>query len=76
MSLTADELKAALEVIAAWRADPEAPTACPRCGAAGLTLEDRSARPHAEWYYLACAGCGLDETIHIPLGPPTMGGLD
>lgn len=76
MSLNADELRRALESISAWRADPEAPAPCPRCKAAGLALEDRSARPYAEWYQLNCAGCGLDETIHIPLGPPTMGGLD
>lgn len=36
----------------------------------------RPARPHAEWYHIACAGCGLDETIHIPLGSPTMGDSD
>ena len=76
MSLTADELRTALEVIAGWRAEPDAPAACPRCGKAGLALADRSARPHAEWYHLACTACGLDETIHIPLGPPTLGGLD
>ncbi len=73
MSLTADELRTALKVIAARRADPDAVLACPRCAAAGLALEDRSARPHAEWYRLSCGGCGLDETIHIPLGAPTMG---
>ena len=76
MTLCADELRAALETIVAWRADPEASAACPRCSAAGLSLEDRSARPYAEWYQLNCAGCGLNETIHIPLGSPTMSGLD
>jgi hypothetical protein len=50
--------------------------ACPGCGQDGLVIVDRSARPYAEWYQLRCAGCGLDETIHIPLGPPVMGGLD
>lgn len=76
MALTADELKAALIAIAAWRSDPEAPVACPRCGTLGLALADRSARPYAEWYQLACPGCGLEETIHIPLAPPVIGGLD
>lgn len=74
MGLSADELRSALRIIALWRADAEAPRDCPRCGASGLGLADRSARPYAEWYHLACAGCGLDETIHIPLGPPVAGG--
>ncbi|HRN83507.1 MAG TPA: hypothetical protein PK857_01700 [Hyphomicrobium sp.] len=76
MGLTADELRTSLEVIAAWRRDPDATCDCPRCGAAGLALADRSARPYAEWYHLACAGCGLDETVHIPLGSPTVGEFD
>lgn len=75
MALSADELAAALVVIARWRDDADAQLDCPRCGAAGLALVDRSARPYAEWYNLSCAGCGLAETIHIPLGPP-LGGLD
>ena len=76
MSITAGEMSSALARIAEWRADPETAVACPRCGRAGLAVTDRSARPYAEWYHLACAGCGLDETINIPLGPPVMGGLD
>ena len=76
MGLTADELRTSLEVITAWRSDPDAAHPCPRCSAPGLALADRSARPYAEWYHLACAGCGLDETIHIPLGSPTMGDFD
>jgi predicted RNA-binding Zn-ribbon protein involved in translation (DUF1610 family) len=76
MSVTAEELRGALRCIDRWRADAEASLACPRCGREGLTIADRSARPYAEWYQLGCAGCGLDETIHIPLGPPVMGGLD
>jgi len=76
MALTTDELQSALALIGGWRADPDASVACPRCGQAGLAVIDRSARPYAEWYALACSGCGLDETIHIPLGPPVMGGLD
>jgi hypothetical protein len=76
MALSADELRVALAAIARWREDPEIAPACPRCGAAGLVVTDRSARPYAEWYHLACSGCGLEETIHIPLGPQVMGGLD
>lgn len=76
MALSADELERALAIIGRWRADAEAALACPRCSAAGPSIADRSARPYAEWYQLSCAGCGLDETIHIPLGPPVVGGLD
>jgi hypothetical protein len=76
MGLSADELRLALAGIARWREDPDIAPTCPRCTAAGLTITDRSARPYAEWYHLACPECGLDETIHIPLGPPVMGGLD
>jgi predicted RNA-binding Zn-ribbon protein involved in translation (DUF1610 family) len=75
MTLPADELQRALAVIGRWRADPDAEQPCPRCNKAGLVLQDHSARPHAEWYHLACPGCGLDEMIHIPMVPPT-GGLD
>lgn len=76
MALDARETAAALEEIRTWRSDPEAAVACPRCRAPGLAIVDRSSRPYAEWYYLSCAACGLDETVHIPLGPPVMGGLD
>ncbi len=76
MALSADELRNALTVIAGWRDDPDKPVVCIRCAATGLAISDRSARPYAEWYHLSCAACGLDETIHIPLGPPVMGGHD
>ena len=74
MALTADQQRHAIRSIAAWRADPGAPVACPACGKLGLAIVDRSARPHAEWYALACAACGLAETLHIPLGAavPTL----
>jgi transcription elongation factor Elf1 len=72
MALDAGQLRLAIGLIAAWRADPERPVACPACGKEGLAIVDRSARPHAEWYALACAACGLDETLHIPLGSPVQ----
>lgn len=76
MSLSAEQMRAALDALASWRADPETAVACPLCTAAGLTIVDRSARPYAEWYQLTCSACALDETIHIPLAPPVMGGYD
>ncbi len=70
MALDADQLRGAMARIAAWRADPDRPVACPACGRLGLEIIDRSARPYAEWYALSCGTCGLSETLNIPLGPP------
>ena len=70
MALEAEQLREALRRITAWRAAPGAPVACPACGSQGLAIVDRSARPHAEWYALACPSCGLDETLHIALAAP------
>ncbi len=71
--LTPEETRVALECIAQWRSDPEARAACPRCGAEGLEIIDRSARPYAEWYALACGACGLEASLHIPMSPPSPG---
>jgi hypothetical protein len=70
VALEGDRLAKATRAIAAWQTCRGTSVACPVCGRAGLAILDRSARPHAEWYALSCAGCGLDETLHIPLGPP------
>jgi hypothetical protein len=64
-----DEQDRALGLVTDWRLSGE-PQPCPRCKAMPLAIEDRSARPHAEWYHLSCAGCGLDATLHIPLAAP------
>jgi predicted RNA-binding Zn-ribbon protein involved in translation (DUF1610 family) len=74
MPLTPEQQRVALRRIAAWRAEPARPVACPDCGVEGLTIIDRSARPHAEWYALACPACGLEEALHIPMGAviPTL----
>ncbi|MEQ1673081.1 MAG: hypothetical protein ABL893_19705 [Hyphomicrobium sp.] len=69
--LPAERMGAALASITAWRLDPDAPVACPVCGAKGLAIADQSARPYAEWYALSCTSCGLEYTVHIPLAPPT-----
>lgn len=68
--LPPEKLGAALAVISAWRTDAEQVVNCPACGAAGLQIVDRSARPYAEWYALVCLACGLDHAVHIPLAPP------
>ena len=74
--LTADEMRLALAGIAGWRAAPEAPVGCPRCGREGLAIIDRSARPYAEWYALSCTACGLEATIQIPMSTPPPPTLD
>jgi hypothetical protein len=67
------ELPAAVQrqayaVIAGWRQAPAATLTCPRCGSVdGVTITDRSARPFAEWYQIACPGCGLDHTFQVPI---------
>ena len=72
-SLPAEKLRTALERIAAWRAAPDEPVACPLCEATGLEILDQSVRPYAEWYALSCAACGLKATINVPLGPRIPG---
>ncbi len=72
MALDAGQLREAIRQIGAWRAEPGRPSACPACSKPGLEIVDRSARPHAEWYHLRCAGCGLNETLNIPLGSPVQ----
>lgn len=74
--LSVEEIVRLLPRITAWRVDPESSVACPRCEGAGLTVVDRSARPHAEWYAVSCNACGLEETINIPLGSAVVGGLE
>ena len=71
--LTGDALRAAHSTIAAWRINPSTDAICPLCGAAGLGITDRSARPHAEWYAISCAACGLNESLHIPMAAPLHG---
>ena len=70
MARPGDRLAKLTRAIAVWRACPGQSVACAVCGRIDATVIDRSARPHAEWYALSCAGCGLDETLHIPLSPP------
>jgi hypothetical protein len=68
--LPPDKMPLALARIAAWRQRPDDPISCPACEASGLVILDQSARPHAEWYALKCAACGLDATIHLPMASP------
>jgi hypothetical protein len=73
-SLNKAQHEEAFRRIARWRAGDLRDPACPLCEAPGLTITDRSARPHAEWYHLKCGACGLDTTLGMPLGsvPPSL----
>lgn len=73
-ALPLERMDAARAVIAQWRAAPELVLDCPVCGARGVALTDHSARPHTEWYRLACAACGLDHMLSLPMGAPVPGG--
>ena len=67
-TLPANRIREAMAAVTAGQQNPEAAVPCPVCGAPGLQVEDRSVRPHAEWYALSCTSCGLEDTLHIPLG--------
>jgi hypothetical protein len=73
LSLPPDKVPVAVQRIAAWRAAPDQPVACPACDASGLEIIDRSARPYAEWYALTCAACGLNASLQLPMAPPNPG---
>jgi predicted RNA-binding Zn-ribbon protein involved in translation (DUF1610 family) len=75
MPLRPEVQREAVTRITGWRLDPDKPVHCPACQRPGLSIIDRSARPHTEWYALACPACGLNETLAVALGsvPP---GLD
>lgn len=64
---TPELMSEAMERLRTWQADRKADLTCPNCGAPGLKIKDRSARPHAEWYAFKCTACGLDDAIHIPM---------
>ncbi len=64
---TPELMKEAMERLRAWQADGKAEMTCPSCGAPGVKIKDRSARPHAEWYAFKCKACGLDDAIHIAM---------
>ncbi len=65
--VTPELMQSAMERLRAWQMDQEGDFTCPNCDAPGLKIRDRSARPHAEWYVMKCAACGLDDAIQIPM---------
>ncbi len=65
-----------LQLVRNWQNNGrETVPSCPNCLTPTLRIEDQSVRPHAEWYYVCCSECGLDETLHLPMRQP-MASLD
>jgi hypothetical protein len=62
----------AVSVITTWRQNGMAP-ACPFCPTGRITIVDRSARPHREWYVLSCAECSFEQTVSISMKSPVPG---
>lgn len=60
-----DLLNKAVASVRAWERGDNDNVVCPVCGAAGLGVIDKSARPHTLWFALSCSSCGLDEAICI-----------
>ncbi len=67
--LNPEEWRRAHKVITAWKNDPAAELACPKCFHPGIKLVDQSARPYAEWFELSCDQCGLAVALHLPQAP-------
>lgn len=65
--INAQLMQNAMAQLRSWQTDRDSDLTCPNCGAPGLKIKDRSARPHAEWYAMKCAACGLDDAIYIPM---------
>ena len=63
---TMDLMVKAMGQVRIWEAGQRDGLVCPVCGAPGLEIIDRSARPHMSWYALSCGSCGLDEAIALP----------
>lgn len=60
-------IESTMETLRAWMHHPKGVHNCPNCGAPGVTVIDRSARPMAEWYAFQCKACGLDDALCLPL---------
>ena len=67
--LSESEWEKAHHAVLAWKNNGQGTQACPRCGAPGLAVVDRSARPYSEWFELSCMACNLQVTMHTPLAP-------
>jgi transcription elongation factor Elf1 len=63
---TPEIAKRAVATVRVWESGVRDHLECPICGAEGLGIIDKSARPHMAWYALKCNACGLDEAIAIP----------
>lgn len=58
----------AMATVRSWQTGQTDGLKCPVCAAHGVTIIDRSARPHMTWFVFNCPACGLDEALAIPSG--------
>ena len=56
-----------LPLLRVWQHHKDKPVTCPVCAANTLTVIDRSARPHREWYALSCPSCNFTKTVGVSL---------
>jgi hypothetical protein len=56
-----------IPLLRVWQHHKDKPVACPICATGSLTIVDRSARPHREWYAISCASCGFEKTVGVSL---------
>lgn len=65
---TQEAAERAMSTARAWQAGQTEALECPVCSVPGVTIIDRSARPHMTWYVFNCPACGLDEPLAVPSG--------
>ncbi len=56
----------AIAQVRRWEAGERDDLKCPLCGATGLDIVDKSARPHMAWFDMTCSACGLHEAVAVP----------
>ncbi len=56
-----------IPLLRVWQHHKDKPVSCPVCAKGTLTIIDRSARPHREWYVIGCSSCGFDKTVGVSL---------
>jgi hypothetical protein len=69
ITLDVADQRRAFAIVDSWRIAGAAGDAdCVRCGARRMAIVNASTPPHAEWFLLSCAACGLDTMLHRAMG--------